>query len=56
MNGPEIAETIVGCVTGLALVAALCAREAVRRGWVRFSVSAGVIPLDKRTDEKGRAA
>ena len=56
MNGVGIAETIVGCVTGLSLVAALCAREAIRRGWVRFSVSAGVIPLDKRTDEKGRPA
>lgn len=46
-----IAETVIGCVTGLSLVAALCAREAVRRGWVRFSVSAAVIPLDKRTEK-----
>ena len=52
----RLAENVLGCVTGLILVGALIAREAVRRGWVRFSVSAGVIPLEKRTDDKGKAA
>ena len=52
----RLAENILGCVTGLTVLGALCAREAVKRGWVRFSVSAAVIPLDKRTDEKGRTA
>ena len=45
-----------GTAAIVALVGALVAREAVKRGWVRFSVSVGVIPLDKRTDEKGKAA
>lgn len=67
MSPDAIAETIVTAGAFLLLVAALIAREAVKRGWVRFSVSLGVIPLDKRTEAaeaapqtvplgKGRAA
>ena len=67
MNTAEITETVIGCVTGLSLIGALIAREAVKRGWVRFSVSLGVVPLDKRGEAaaapaetvpigKGRAA
>lgn len=67
MSPGAIVETVVGCIALLGLVYALIVREAVKRGWVRFSVSLGVIPLDKRTEAaeaapqtvplgKGRAA
>ena len=48
MSGGEIAETVVGCVTGLTLLLVLVGREFVKRGWVRFSLSFAVIPLEKR--------
>ena len=48
MSTGEIVETAIGCATGLTLVSALCAREAVKRGWVRFSLSFAVIPLERR--------
>lgn len=53
MTGPELArlaETVLGCVTGLLLLAALIGREAVKHDWVRFSFSIRVIPLEKRRE------
>jgi hypothetical protein len=48
VTGPEITETVVGAVTFLTLTSILCAREAIKRGWVKFSLSMSVVPLDKR--------
>ena len=48
MSPGEITETVVGCATGLSLVGALIAREALKHDWVRFSFSIRVIPLEKR--------
>jgi hypothetical protein len=59
VTGPEIArlaETILGCVTGLSLVVALIAREAIKQGWVRLTISFGVIPLEKRGQAPQAAA
>lgn len=70
MSPGEIAETVVGCVTGLSVLGGLIGREAVKRGYVRFSLSFAVVPLEKRGQapvgataadgtvliEKGRAA
>ena len=56
MSPGEIAETVVGCVTGLSLVGALIAREAVKHDWVRFSFSIRVIPLEKRGEAPQAAA
>lgn len=50
MTPGQIVETVIGCAAFLSLVAALIAREAVKRGWVRFSLSFAVIPLDKRVE------
>ena len=48
VNGPEITETALGAVTFLSLTSILCAREAIKRGWVRFSLSLAVVALEKR--------
>ena len=53
MTPDGIAETVVGCVAGLALIGALIAREFVKRGWVRFSLSVAVVPLEKRGQAPG---
>ena len=49
MSTGEIVETVIGAGTGLAFTAILCGREAVKRGWVRFSLALAVVPLEKRT-------
>jgi hypothetical protein len=63
----RLAENALACVTGLVLVGALMVCAAVKCGWVRFSLSFAVIPLERRGQapaaadgavpiEKGRAA
>ena len=56
MSPGEIAETVVGCVTGLSVLGCLIGREAVKRGYVRFSLSFAVVPPEKRGQAPQAAA